>query len=318
MLLGSIVGATVTGVLGTAAVENGAWRIPFLLGIGVGLCGLYIRRRLAAGVQTEQAPATRPVSPLREAFRTQWRNILRIIGLNALNAVSFYMCFIFVTSYLQRTDHLGASTALDINTAALLVFLATVACRRCAVRSFRAQADAAAVSVAQLVLAWPLFWLLHHPQPSVALAAQLVFAALIGLLAGVIPAAMVELVPRRVRCTAMSLALNLSFAVLGGTVPMVAVYLMSRTGDDLSPAFFLMAVATISLLTTWRTRETAHVPLDGGPRRGRWLDSFSAGGGAAGHPGQRRGSDETARRRSCRSFRGGGAPPGPHRPRCPG
>jgi MHS family proline/betaine transporter-like MFS transporter len=81
--------------LDRAAVDAWGWRIPFLLGIAAGLAGLYIRRHL---IEDE---AARPVvaSPVPEAFRTAWRTIVEFVGLNAVNAVGFYFCFIYVTTY---------------------------------------------------------------------------------------------------------------------------------------------------------------------------------------------------------------------------
>src|SRR4029453_2882422 len=44
MLLGSAVGALISTLFSSAAVEAWGWRVPFLLGLVVGLSGLYVRR----------------------------------------------------------------------------------------------------------------------------------------------------------------------------------------------------------------------------------------------------------------------------------
>ena len=51
---------------------------------------------------------------------------------------------------------------------------------------------------------------------------------------------MSELFPRGVRCTAVGVAYNLTASLLGGTAPLVATYLISRTQYDLTPAFYAM------------------------------------------------------------------------------
>jgi len=63
ILLGSAVGAVVTTVLGAAETAAWGWRVPFLLGITVGLTGLYLRRtlieeRLASAEPPPRLPAT--------------------------------------------------------------------------------------------------------------------------------------------------------------------------------------------------------------------------------------------------------------------
>src|SRR5262249_28811396 len=111
------------------------------------------------------------------------------------------------------------------------------------------------------VLAWPLFWLVHHPDARLILAGQMGFAVLVGLFLGVVPATMVEAFPARVRCSAVAVGYNLCYGVLGGTTPMVTAYLLTRSHNDLSPAFYLMAAAATSLLVLRRVRETARAPL---------------------------------------------------------
>jgi MFS transporter, MHS family, proline/betaine transporter len=72
---------------------------------------------------------------------------------------------------------------------------------------------------------------------------------------------MVELVPQRVRCTVVSLGYNTCLAVLGGLTPMVAVFTVHPSHDDLSPAFLLMAAGAISLAAVAGLRETYRVTL---------------------------------------------------------
>jgi MHS family proline/betaine transporter-like MFS transporter len=117
----------VTAVLDRAMLESWGWRIPFLIGLTVGVVGLHIRRH----VIEESAPQGRQrktASPIREAF-AEWRIIVRLIGLGAVGAVGFYMSFVYVTTYLRQIDQIAQSTALDINTismVALLLLLAPV------------------------------------------------------------------------------------------------------------------------------------------------------------------------------------------------
>ena len=91
----------------------------------VGVIGFAIRRQL---VDDSSAPGGVPpaAAPVHDAFRTQWRTILRIVGLNAAGAVAYYMCFVYGTTYLRQIDFIAASKALDIDTIALLALAATI------------------------------------------------------------------------------------------------------------------------------------------------------------------------------------------------
>ena len=260
LLLGSGIGTLLTALLDPQAVSDWAWRLPFCFGIAVGLVGLYIRRNVA-----EPAPATGTAtlrhSPLVEAFRMQWRKILQVIGFNVVSAIGFYLCFIYVTSWLRQAEHLAATTAFDINTAAIALLLLLIPLAGTLSDRIGRKPVLIAGAGGLLVLAWPLFWLMHHPQASLVLVGQLGFAALISALAGASPAALVEAFPRSARCTGLSVGYNFCMAVFGGTAPMVAVYTFQHTHDDLSAAYYLMAAALVSLTVFMGLRETLKAPL---------------------------------------------------------
>jgi hypothetical protein len=118
------------------------------------------------------------------------------------------MSFVYVTTYLRQIDHIAQSTALDINTismAVLLLLLAPVGSLsdRCGRKPVLLVATGGT-----LLMAWPLFWMLHHNVPFVILFGQIGFAVLSACFWSTIPATMVELVPERVRCTVLSLGYN--------------------------------------------------------------------------------------------------------------
>src|SRR6266436_4494829 len=260
VLLGSGVGAAVTTVLDPASVDSWGWRLPFILGISVGVCGLYIRRQMIE--DTKPQATTPPVtSPVREAFRTQWRTIVRLIGLNAAYAVGFYLCFVYITTYLRQTDHLSASKALDINTISIVALILLIVPAGALSDYLGRKPMLLAGTGGLFVMSWPLFWMMHHTSTWVILLGQLGFAILIACFAGTSPAAMVELVPNRLRCTVLSVGYNLGFGILGGLTPMVAIYTINRSRDDLSPAFLLMAAAAVSFVVITGLRETYKVAL---------------------------------------------------------
>ena len=98
-LLGSAAGAIVNATMSPEAVMAYGWRIPFIVGLGVGLGGLAIRRHYVERVP-HQAPAK---SPLGEAFRLHWRTMLHLIALVAGISVGFYTTFVYVATWLSRS-----------------------------------------------------------------------------------------------------------------------------------------------------------------------------------------------------------------------
>jgi MFS transporter, MHS family, proline/betaine transporter len=161
VLLGSAVGAAITTVLDHSAVVSWGWRVPFLIGITIGISGVYLRRQMVDdGVA--QAGQQRAASPVREAFRTERRTIARLIGLSAVGAVGFYMSFVYVTTYLRQIDHIAQSKALDINTISMIVLLLLLPPVGALSDFFGRKPLLLAATAGTFVLAWPLFWMLHH------------------------------------------------------------------------------------------------------------------------------------------------------------
>lgn len=259
ILMGSAVGAALAASMPAETLADWGWRLPFLFGLAIGFTGFYIRRHMAEEPPTEAAEAK--TSPVILAFRDEWRAMLQIAGFNVVNAVGFYMIFVYAVTWLHQTAHVSTARALDINTASMVVLLVMIPLMgRLSDRVGRKPMLLTAVT-GLLTLIYPLMWLMHHDQTAMILSGQLGFAVLIGLIFGAYPAAMVEMVPRRVRVSAMSIGYNLCLGLIGGTTPMVATYLIARTHVDLAPAFYFMAAALISLLVIWKMKETYHEPL---------------------------------------------------------
>jgi MHS family proline/betaine transporter-like MFS transporter len=259
-LLGSVVGALVSALFPAAALHSWAWRLPFLAGLAVGLGGLYLRRHVSE-MPAEPAVEEHAHWPIVEAFRTEWRAIAQVIGYNLILAVNFYMAFVYVVTYLKEIVGVSSSEALDINSFNMVILLLVIPLAAALSDRVGRKPLLLVACLGFLVLAWPLFWMMHHPKFEMILLGQMGFAVLAALYGGALPAAMVETFPARVRCTAISVGYNLSVGLLGGTTPLVAAYLIERSHNDLSPAFYIMAAAALSLGVVLRLRETAHATL---------------------------------------------------------
>ncbi len=257
ILLGSGVSALIANVLSDAEVASWGWRIAFLSGILVGVVGLLVRRHLP-DVEEE---AERPDNPVLEAFRTQWREMAKVIGFNIINAVGFYMMFVYVVTWLIKQVKEPRSDALDINTISMAVLLVLVP-------FFGALSDRIGRKPLLLfgaggiaILGYPLIWMMHHPDFTMILLGQLGFAVLVGAYFGAGPATLTEMFPRRVRVSALSIGYNAGLAIFGGTTPLIATWLISRTHDDLSIAWYLIGCAVVSFLVVLTLREGSGKPL---------------------------------------------------------
>jgi MFS transporter, MHS family, proline/betaine transporter len=259
-LLGSAIASLMSNLLGEAAFAAWGWRVPFLLGAVIAVCGATLRRHMTEPAALATA---RPVvgAPVVAALRDHWRPVLQIIALSLVNAVGFYMLWVYATSYLTERMHIPTTMALDINTLSLVAMLPAVTIAAALSDRIGRKPVLYFVSVGSLLLAWPLWWLMQHHSFVLILASQIGFAVLYGAGYAGLSAVMVETFPAGVRCSASAIGYNLCLGLFGGTTPLVATYLVQRTADDFSPAYYLMATAVISLIATIRLRETAQEPL---------------------------------------------------------
>jgi MHS family proline/betaine transporter-like MFS transporter len=118
------------------------------------------------------------------------------------------------------------------------------------------------------ILAYPLIAALTPP-PAIGtlVVVQSSMAVLIAAFTGPAPAALGELYPTNVRSTGLSLAYNGAVTIFGGFAPFIATWLIAKTGNNLVPAFYVVASALLSLIALFFMRETAFVTTTSCPIR---------------------------------------------------
>jgi MHS family proline/betaine transporter-like MFS transporter len=262
-LLGSL---TVTGletVLSDSAMDSYGWRIPFLIAGALGGVGLYIRLRLGDTPEFESLREEGEVaaSPLKEAMTTSWRPILQIAGLVVIHNVGFYIVFTFLPSYFTKTLGFTKTNAFVSITVASLVALILIPPLGALSDRVGRKPLLLAGSAAFAVFAYPLFLLLNSGSLPAAISAHAGLAAIESVFVCASLAAGAELFATRVRSSGYSIGYNMSVAVFGGTAPYVATWLVAHTGNDLAPAFYVIAAAVITFATVLTMRETANRPL---------------------------------------------------------
>ena len=260
ILLGSATGALLTAVLSPDVMSSWGWRIPFLLGLLVGLAGFFLRRHLADG----GARGGEGHSPLREAVQRHGGLLLRLAGLSMFNAISFYLLFVYIVSWLQLVDGIAPAHALAINSTSMVVLLPCMVAMGALSDRLGRKPILLAATVLAFLSAVPLFWLMHQDQRLLVQIGQLGFVLSVGMFLGTQPTLMVEEVPAAIRCTAIALGYNVTLGVVGGLSPLVATWLVNRTGDDLSPAYMIMTAAVISFLAGLGFRERSGESLEAG------------------------------------------------------
>jgi MFS transporter, MHS family, proline/betaine transporter len=262
-LFGSLTAALLNAVVPSAARLAWGWRLPFLLGITVGIVGAYLRWRLAdtpkyLEIKEQGAVAA---APLSEAFRKYRRETLLGFGVTLHNTVAYYIALVYMSSYMSSVGRVPQTAALWIGTACLAVFVLLLPVMGLLSDYIGRRPLLITSCIGYIILGYPFFRLATSGYIELAALAQLLMVLFYVPYAGASPALYAEIFPTRVRYTALSIGYNIAVAIFGGFAPFIATFLVQVTGNPHAPAAYVVAAALVTLVILLRTRETAFAPL---------------------------------------------------------
>ena len=254
-------------VLNDDQMNTWGWRLPFLVAAPLGLVGVYLRSRLEdtpifreleeAGEKEE-----RTATQFKDLIAGYWGPILRLGGVVvALNVVN-YTLLSYMPTYLEKSIGLSSSMSLLVPIIGMLAMMV-----------FLPFAGGMSDRVGRKPLWWfsllglfiagvPMFMLMGTN----AIGAAIGFAVL-GLLyvpqLATISATFPAMFPTHVRYAGFAIAYNVSTSIFGGTAPAVNDWLINRTGDNLVPAYYMMAACVIGAIAMIKVPETTRCPING-------------------------------------------------------
>ena len=254
VLLGSLVGVTIFSIFSHDAIVEWAWRIPFFMGVLIAIVGVGIRKYLPESHIPDSN--TQEAMPIGEVFKNHRSVFAQVFFLNITFAVGFYTVFIYNPIWMQKFLHISKSYSLEINSISLLFAIIAMLFSSHFSNKVGRKPILLMATGGLTLFSYPLYALMLSDMPLHALMGQGIFAVLIGMFMGVTGVVMVELFKKSIRMSAVGVAFNLSFAIFGGTAPMIATWLIHTTHDNLSLAWYMSLSALISFITVLTIDET--------------------------------------------------------------
>ncbi|MGG5289123.1 MFS transporter [Pseudomonas shirazensis] len=238
------------GLLSAEQFESFGWRIPFLMSFVLVVVAIFIRLKVSetpAFVALQKTQTPHAGSPLKDVLKTHSRTILRLMLFFCSPAALFYLIVIFSLSYLVK--NLGMSQSMG--------FMSLMVANVCAIFGAlaggylsdrwgrkKALAFGSCMTLAILMVYFPM---LNTQQPAMIMAAMGLFLGFTQFQSGIQPVAFAEAFPTNVRYSGSALAYTGANLLIGGPMPILAVWLMSQTGN--SPWLLVAICAAINLVS---------------------------------------------------------------------
>lgn len=270
-VLGAGVVVVLSSVLGEQRFMAWGWRLPFFLALPLGVIGLYLRHALEETPafqkhsenlqQHSAADAPQPVS-FAEIARGHWRSLLSCVGLVIATNVTYYMLLTYMPSYLSHNLHYPEDHGILIIIVVMLGMLFVQPVIGLLSDRFGRRPFVIGGSIGLLLLAVPCFMLITSGSLVLIFAGLLVLAVLLNAFTGVMASSLPAMFPTKIRYSALAIAFNIS-VLIAGLTPTLSAWLVEVTQNLYMPAYYLMTIAVVGLITGILMKETANLPLKG-------------------------------------------------------
>lgn len=236
------------------AFADWGWRIPFLLSIPIAFIGVYMRNHVTEtpefqNVLKEAAAEKVKQTPLRTALRYHWADMLKVIGLGAGQRIGSYTIqAYFVTALI--TAGFPASQALLASMLTYAVGPITSIWGGYLADRFGARPVLLTGYGLFVILTVPAFYAIGEKSILLATVSVIGFTLINNLLAAPLSVAYVLSFPPEVRSTASALNFNVGTSLIGATAGLVAVWLFSITGSNVSFGWYMTGACVVSILVT--------------------------------------------------------------------
>ena len=176
--------------------------------------------------------------------------------------VTYYMLLTYMPSYLSHNLHYSEDHGVLIIIAIMVGMLFVQPIMGLLSDRFGRKPFIILGSVALFALAIPAFILINSNVLGLIFAGLLMLAVILNCFIGVMASTLPAMFPTHIRYSALAAAFNIS-VLIAGLTPTLAASLVESTQNLMMPAYYLMVIAVIGLITGITMKETANRPLKG-------------------------------------------------------
>ncbi|GGC20729.1 hypothetical protein GCM10011371_05470 [Novosphingobium marinum] len=258
--------------LGPEIWADWGWRVPFLLSLVLLAISLWMRVKLSESpvFKAMKAEGKTSANPFKESFTypgNKRRIAIALFGVAAGLTVIWYTAMFSGLTFLRGPMRVEETAAeIIVGTAAFFGMIFFIMFGKLSDRVGRKLPIVVGYALTLLLL-FPCFWAMGWalepqlattegpimPRPfaiAVIIGALLLLSALSGMTYGPVAALLSEMFPPRVRYSSMSIPYHIGTGYFGGFLPLIATYIVSRTGDPYSGLWYTWLVVLMALVVS--------------------------------------------------------------------
>jgi MHS family proline/betaine transporter-like MFS transporter len=201
-------------------------------------------------------------NPIAVVFKRNMPEVLRTIGLVCMGSTFYYLCFIYMPTFLIQNLKFSLAAASGLMTLCIGAMIILVPLSGF-INDHINRRKMLLFNVAIIVLfTVPGFYLLLQHQFYLIIFAVGAFTVMSSLEQATTSVAVVENFPTPARYTGLSLGYNIGNAIFGGTAPLVCEWLLTKTHYLYAPAIYIVICALITgLVIFFSVKDTRNCAL---------------------------------------------------------
>jgi MHS family proline/betaine transporter-like MFS transporter len=278
--LGFALGAAIVSVLqltlGQTAMEEWGWRIPFLIAGPLGLIAIYFRNKIEESPQFQatldaqetlgQDAAAADVDAAKGPLgivKAYWRSLVVAMILVAAANTAGYALTSYMPTYLTESKGYDPVHGTLLTIPVLIIMSLCIPLTGKLSDRIGRRPVLWIGALSTVVLAIPAFLLIGIGDVWSTIAGLSLIAFPVTFYVANLASALPAQFPTASRYGAMGIAYNFAVAIFGGTTPFIVAALITATGNDMMPAYYLVATSIAGAIAIYFLKESAQRPLPG-------------------------------------------------------
>jgi len=258
-------------MIGSEAMLDWGWRIPFFIAGPIGFIGLYLRNHL------EESPAFSKMEEMKEEAEEKKEHVsmkemlvyhrkpllLAVILVFFYNVID-YTVLTHMPSHLSDVLGYGTTKGLLLILIVMFIMIPIVLLMGYFGDRIGNRKIIQTSLIGVIILAIPAYLLISSGSNILVFFGLLIVATLLAALQGTMPSQLPSLFFTEVRYGGLSITYNISASLFGGTAPLLIAWFINLTGSTLVPAYYIMFASVIGIVViTFFVKDTSGKPLRG-------------------------------------------------------